>query len=118
VDVTYRQLWGDHDLGALAGMGRVFDLSAVYSDSGLPASLAQGMCYRINATYSTAERGSIVASSLGLYTWVTMDGGWIKVSSSVDHAARTITGQACALPLQLAVLGETQRLFLPVVRKR
>jgi len=118
VDVTYRQLWADHDLGTLAGMGRTFDLSAVHSDSGLPATLGWEMCYRVNTSYTAAERGSIIESSLGLYIWNTWAGDWVKLGSTVDPATRRITGLACAVPLQFAVLGETQRLFLPVVRKR
>ncbi len=118
VDVTYRQLWADHDLGTLAGMGRTFDLSAVYSDSGLPASLGWEMCYRVNASYTAAERGSISESSLGLYWWNAWDGSWGKSGSMVDPAVRKITRLACYVPGQLAILGETQRLFLPVMRKR
>jgi hypothetical protein len=116
VDLTYRHLWADRNTGPLTGIGHTFDLSAVYSDTGLVAQLAPGQSFAATVHYIDAEKGPAIESTLALYAW---DGSqWVKEpSSAVDVGANTITAAPDHLGL-FAVLGETQRIYLPVVRKR
>jgi len=115
VNLTYRHLWMDRDTGALAGIGRTFDLSAVYSDTGQVAELAPGQTYSVIVHYTDAEKGGAIESTLALYGW---DGSqWVKEPGSVvDTAANMVMAAPNHLGL-FAVLGETQRLFLPVIRR-
>jgi hypothetical protein len=116
VAVTYRHLWTDRDTGARAGIGYTFDLSAVYSDTGQVAQLTPGQCFTTTVHYTDAEKGPAIESTLALYTW----GGsqWVKEpSSALDAAAHTVTAVPNHLGL-FAVLGETNRVFLPVIRGR
>ena len=66
--------------------------------------------------YADGEKGSAIEHTLAFYTW---DGSqWVKEASSTsDAAAHTVTAVPDHLGL-FAVLGQTQRLFLPLVRRR
>jgi len=79
----------DRDTGALAGIGRTFDLSAVYSDTGQVAELAPGQTYSVIVRYTDAEKGGAIESTLALYGW---DGSqWVKEPGSVvDTAANMV----------------------------
>jgi hypothetical protein len=116
VTLTYRHLWTDQDVGPLAGIGRTFDLSAVYSDTGQVAQLAPGQSFTATVHYTDTELGPASESTLALYAW---DGSqWVQEPSSVlDTSANTVSATPNHLGM-FAVLGETHRLFLPVVMKR
>ncbi len=109
--LTYTSSQTVKDTGALAGAGYSFDLTAVVSDTGETAQLIPGATYTTIITYTTI--GPAIEDTLALYWW---DGSqWVKESSSVvDSAADSITAHPDHLSLW-AVLGETNRLFLPVV---
>jgi hypothetical protein len=69
----------------------------------------------VNPYYVTVRYGPSPAmeSTLGLYRWVS--GSWVMVpGSSVDTAAGTVSASPDRMGA-FAVLGETQRLFLPLV---
>jgi hypothetical protein len=114
-DLTYRHLWNDQDTGAWIGIGHTFDLSAVYSDTRQAAQLAPGQTYAVTVQYTDQEKGSAVESMLALCRW---DGSeWVKEpSSTVDAAADMVSATANRLGLW-AVLGDTRRVFLPIVRR-
>ncbi|OQB26818.1 MAG: LVIVD repeat protein [Chloroflexi bacterium ADurb.Bin180] len=116
VSLTYRQLWVDENTSPLTGIGRTFDLSAVYRDTGQVAALAPGHTFTATLHYTDAERGGAIESTLALYSW---DGSaWVKEPTSVlDAGTNTITAAPNHLGL-FAVLGNTLRLTLPVVVKR
>ena len=102
--------------GNLTGIGHVFDASAVYSSTGLPAQPAAGKTYNVTVHYTDSEKGPAIEGTLRLYGW---DGSaWSQqgISSSVDTANNLITAQVNHFSL-FAVLGETKRLYLPTVVK-
>lgn len=99
----------------LTGIGHVFDVTAVYSDTGQPAQLAPGQAYTLTVQYTDTEKGPAIESTLALYWW---DGSqWVKEDSSVvDTAANTITATPNHFS-RWAVLGETRRVYLPLVMR-
>lgn len=83
VDVTYRQLLYDENVGNLVGIGHTFDISAVYSDTGGTAYLAPNQTYTFTLDYSNADIDLLVESTLALYYW--NSDTWLKEeTSSVD----------------------------------
>jgi oligopeptide transport system substrate-binding protein len=115
VVITQSPAYGMPPVGNLTGINHVFDITAVYTGTGQPASIAQGQTYTITVQYTDAEKGPAIESTLALYYW---DGNqWIKeTSSQVDVAANTVSATPNHFSLW-AVFGETKRVFLPVVLK-
>jgi len=99
--------------GELIGIGHVFDVSAVYESSRLPAEPLPGRTYTLTVHYTDAEKGPAIENTLALYYW---DGNqWVKEpSSEVDVNANTVTAHPNHFSLW-AVLGETKRVYLPLV---
>jgi len=99
--------------GNLTGIGHAFDVTAVYSSTGQPAQLAPGQTYTLTVHYTDAEKGPAIEETLALYHW---DGSqWVKEPSSmVDTAANTVTAHPNHFS-RWAVLGETRRVYLPLV---
>jgi hypothetical protein len=99
--------------GDLVGIGRFFDLTAVYSGTGQPAALVPGASYTATITY--AGNGTAIEDTLALYYW---DGTrWSKEPSSiVDTTNNTVTATPNHFSLW-AILGETNRVFLPIALK-
>ncbi|MBC8248563.1 MAG: hypothetical protein H8E90_02695 [Anaerolineales bacterium] len=110
--VTYTTDVSQEPTGDLFGV-RFFDLSATFSDTGAPAVFNHS--YRIVINYTDAEKGAAIESTLGLYWW---DGGqWVlEPTSSVDAAANRLTATPDHMTL-FAVLGETRRVYLPIVMR-
>lgn len=101
-------------VGNLEGIGKAFEVRAVYSDTG---ETAQPLgIYTITVSYDEQDRGVVVEDSLGLYYW---DGErWIREpSSSVDTVANIVTATPDHFSLW-AVLGETRKVYLPLVLRR
>ena len=113
ITMVYRHLWTDQDTGPLTGIGHTFEVTAVYSDTGQPAQIAPGQNYTLTVHYTEAEKGPAIESTLALYYW---DGNqWVQEPSSVlDTAANTVTAYPNHFSLW-AVLGETKRVYLPLV---
>jgi oligopeptide transport system substrate-binding protein len=99
--------------GNLTGIGHEFDVTAVYSSTGQPAQLAPGQTYTLTVHYTDAEKGPAIENTLALYYW---DGSqWVKEpSSTVDTIANTVTAHPDHFSLW-AVLGETKRVYLPLI---
>ncbi|MBE7471865.1 MAG: hypothetical protein DPW09_17595 [Anaerolineae bacterium] len=114
VALTYRHLWQDQDMGNLVGIGHTFELEAIYHITGQPAQLAPGQTFDILVQYTDAENGPAIEDTLALYYW--NGSQWVKEASSmVDPAANTVTAQPNHWATLWAVLGETRRMFLPVI---
>ncbi len=100
---------------AYVDIGHCYEVTAVYSDTGQPAQLAPGQTYTVTIQYTEAERGPAIENTLALYWW---DGSqWVKEPTS---AVDTVANQVTATPNHLSlwtVLGETNRLYLPLVMK-
>jgi hypothetical protein len=65
--------------------------------------------------YTDAEKGAAIESTLGLYSW---DGSqWVREpTSSVDAVANRLTATPDHMT-PFAVLGETKRVYLPIVMR-
>jgi hypothetical protein len=113
ITLVYRHLWTDQDTGPLAGIGHTFEVTAVYSDTGQSAQIAPGQTYTLTVRYTDAEKGPAIENTLALYYW---DGSqWVKEpSSEVDTAANTVTAHPNHFS-RWTVLGETRRIYLPLV---
>jgi len=113
--ITYTPAYGMPPGGNVAGIGHVFDVTAVYSSTGQPAQIAFGHTYTVTVQYTDAEKGPAIENTLALYYW---DGSqWVKESSSVvDNIANTVTATPDHFSLW-AVLGETRRVYLPLIMR-
>ncbi len=113
VTLTYSPAYGRPPGADQIGIHHVFDLTAVYTSSGLPASLSPGQTYTIRVHYTDAEIGSAIENTLALYYW---DGSQLvkEPSSVVDTAANQVTATPDHFS-RWAVLGETIPLFLPLI---
>lgn len=113
ITYTSRSQQGVPALGSLVGIGRFFEVTAVYSATGRPAQLAPGQRFTITVEYTDAERGPAVEDTLALYTW---DGRqWQKEETSrVDPVQNRVVAHPGHLSLW-GVLGQTRRVYLPAV---
>ena len=113
VRLTCSLLEADQDTGALAGIGRTFDLTAVYSDTGWLAELTPGASYTATITYTMS--GPAIEETLALYYW---DGdGWVKEpTSQLNLGDNTITATPDHFSAW-ALLGETNHIYLPLIRR-
>jgi hypothetical protein len=99
--------------GALIGIDHAFELSALNAATSQP--VAPTKPYTITVRYTNAERGPAIESTLALYVW---DGAqWAKAPGSVvNTSADTITATTTHVGL-FSVLGETRRIYAPVVQR-
>jgi hypothetical protein len=100
--------------GERVGIDHFHDVTAVYSESGLPAEIAPGRTYTVTVRYTSEEVGSVPEESLGFWSW--SGGGWVmEPSSVVDTVNNVVTATPSHLSLW-GVLGETrQSVCLPLV---
>jgi hypothetical protein len=114
VIVTHTVRYGDTPPNApLVDIGHFYDVTAVYSDTGLPAQSTQP--YTITIGYEDWERWIVTEDSMGLYEW---DGGeWLlEPTSLVDP----LNNQLIAHPSHFStwgILGETNRVFLSLINR-
>jgi len=102
--------------GSLPHAGVFFDITAVYAGTGQTAQIAPGQTYTVVVYYDEANVPLYVnESDLALYYWDSSSSQWVKeLTSLVDTVNNTITATPNHLSVW-AVLGESQRVFLPVV---
>lgn len=114
VSITYFH-WYDQNVGGFGQMNRTFELTAVYSDTQQPATLAPSQTFTITVHYGPTGPGTIIEETMALYAG--QDEQWImEESSTLDINAKTLT----AVPDHLgwfAALGETNRIHLPTILK-
>lgn len=114
--ITYTPAYGMPPSGSLTGIGRTFELTAVYSSTAQPAQLVLGSTYTITIRYTEEEQGAAIEDTLALYWW---DGSkWSQegITSTVDVTNNILAAQAKHFSL-FTVLGETHRVYLPLVMK-
>ena len=98
--------------GNLVGIGHVFEVTAT-DNTGRPAQLAPGQTYTLTVSYADAEKGPAIEDTLAFYYW--NGSQWVLESSSaVNTSTNTMTARPNHFSLW-AVLGETRRVFLPLV---
>ena len=101
--------------GQLVDIGHFFDLSAAPIGFAAPAIDLYEPC-TVTVEYADQELGTAIEATLGLYWW---DGdAWLlEPSSSVELAQNRVTASLDHISL-FAVLGLTNRLYLPLVMRR
>jgi hypothetical protein len=97
--------------GGLVGVS-FFQLTAERCSDGVPMTSFDPP-YTLSAGYTDAQKGPAIESTLGLYWW---DGGqWqLEPTSSVHEAQNRVTASVNHMTL-FSVLGETNRVYLPLV---
>jgi len=119
VTVTHaaRRQWELPATGSLAAVGPAFDLTAIYTSTGQLAPIASGRAFTVTIPY--ADAWVAVPETLGLWWWDVGANAWSQagISSTVDVVQRQVTAQVAHLSL-FAVLGETQRVYLPLVLRQ
>ncbi len=99
--------------GNLVGIQHAYQVSAVDDVTGQPVE--PNLPYTITIQYTDAEKGPAIEETLALYRWDGLQ--WVEEPTSrVDTVNNTVT----AAPNRFstwAVLGETHRVFLPMVLK-
>jgi hypothetical protein len=96
--------------GALVGIEHYFEVTGVYSGAGGTAEPQQP--YALTIHYTEAERGVAIEETLGLYYWDGSD--WVREESGVVDMVNNLI---IAAPNRFgiwAVLGETERTFMPL----
>lgn len=98
----------------LVSVGPAFNLTAVYSDTGLPAQLAPEKTFTVTIDYPVVWLA--IPETLGLWWWDESGAAWSQagITSTVDIVQQRVTAQVSHLSL-FAVLGETRRVYLPLV---
>ena len=108
--VTYTTDTDGMPAGDLFGM-RFFDLSAATLAAGTPVTTFDRP-YAITIHYTDTEKGGVKENTLGLYWW--NGAQWIlEPTSSADPDNNVLTASPNHMSL-FAVLGETERIFLPL----
>jgi len=103
------------DTGNLVGPGVFYELEAVYTDDGMPATIEPGASYTITIPYDeSALPQGVEEADLALYYWDGSD--WVKEPTSVvDTIANTITATPDHFSLWSALV-ETDTLAPTVVK--
>ena len=100
----------------LAGIDHFFDVTAVYSSTGLPAQPAASHTYTVAVEYTNAEKGPVIEGTLGLYGWNGSAWSQQGISSTVNITDNVVTAQVEHFSL-FGILGETHRVYLPLVMR-
>ena len=113
--VTHTEVAGTVHLppAGFISVGHSFELAATCVGTGQPVPSPLGGTYTVTISYSDEEKGPAIESTLALYYW---DGSqWVEeTSSEVGTGNNTVTAAPNHLSLW-TVLGETRRVFLPLV---
>jgi hypothetical protein len=115
--VTYHEGHPDVRAGLAAASALVsvrdFEVSAVISGTSATPITAFNSPYQIAINYTEKERGAAIENTLALYRW---DGAaWqLEPSSSVSASSNVVSASPTQAGL-FAVMGETERVFLPTV---
>jgi hypothetical protein len=100
----------------LAGIDHFFDVTAVYSNTGLPPQPAASRTYTVAVEYTDAEKGPAIEGTLGLYWWTGSAWSQQGISSTVNITTNVVTAQVDHFSL-FGILGETHRVNLPLVMR-
>jgi hypothetical protein len=99
--------------GELIGVEHAFEITAIYTTTGQIAQPTKP--YTVTIHYNDLERGAAIEDTLALYWW--NGSQWVKENSSVVNIVnKTITATPTHFSLW-AVLGETKRLYLPLITR-
>jgi hypothetical protein len=103
-------------MGTLIGIDHAFEVTAVYSSTGQSAQPVAGHSYTITVQYSDGEKGPAIEDTLGLYWWDGDEWSQQGITSTANMTNNLVTAQVSHFSL-FAVLGETRRVYLPLVLK-
>ena len=111
--VTHTLLFAEDlpSAGNLVGIQHAYQVSAVDDATGQPVQPSQP--YTLTIQYTDAQKGPAIGDTLALYYWD--DNQWVEEpSSQVDTLNNTLTAMPDHFSVW-AVLGETRRVFLPLI---
>jgi hypothetical protein len=102
--------------GSQPHVGDFFNISAVYAGTGQVAQVATGHTYTVNIRYTDAQKGPAIEDTLRLYWWNEGASQWSQqgITSTVNITDNLVTAQVDHFS-PFAVLGETRRVYLPLV---
>jgi hypothetical protein len=100
--------------GPLVGIGHLFELSATPAGIAAPATGFE-KSYTITVDYGDDELGLAIEGTLGLYHWNGVD--WLPVAGSGVNILENRVTAAPDYTALFAVLGETNRLYLPLAMR-
>jgi hypothetical protein len=112
--LTYRRSSASPAGHCWVNVDRSFYLTATYEATGIPAEIQPGTSYTIAVEYLDEKVGMDVERTLGLYWW--NGNAWSQqgITSSVNVTNNLVTAQVNHFSL-FGVLGEAQRVYLPLV---
>lgn len=93
VVITHTPACGVPPGGSLTSVGHVFDVTAVYSSTGVPAQPVPGQTYTATVRYTDAEQGPAIENTLTFYGWNGSAWSQKGITSSVDAANNIVTAQ-------------------------
>jgi hypothetical protein len=122
--VTYRHFLLDENTASLVGIHQTFELSAVlsgtfqsrgtiYCTPTTDCAPTTGQTFTMTMPYTATQLGPVIESTLAFYYW---DGTqWVRDPNSHLDMAQHILSLNTDRFTMWAVLGETRRVYLPVV---
>ena len=114
VVITHTPASGMPPESNLVGIDHVFDVTAIYSNTGQPAQPAPGQTYTVTVQYTDAEKGPALENTLALYWWNGDTWSQQGIASSVNITDNLVAAQVGHFSI-FTVLGETRRVYLPLV---
>lgn len=103
------------EVGELIAIGHTFVVTATAADTSR-LSIIPNASYTITVAYQPYERGIATRESIALYAWNGDTWSQEGITSSVNIIDNLVTAQVDDFSL-FAVLGETRRVYLPLVLK-
>ena len=93
--------------------GLIFDLTAKRVSDGAPVT-SFNLPYTLTVTYTPSSLGSAIESTLHVYSW--NGSQWVAEAGTLDMAANRLVVHPNHMTY-FALLGETKRIYLPMVVK-
>jgi hypothetical protein len=115
VEVTYKHLLYDENTGYRAGIGETFDIAAIYADTQENANLVPGGFFTLTEVYADSQVGPAVEDTLALFSWNGFD--WVREPTSTLDPVNNIILATPSHLSRWAVLGETNRVWLSIIRR-
>lgn len=102
------------DYAPMLGIGHFYDVTAVYSTTGMPAQPTQP--YTITIGYTDWQRGVVIEESMGLFNWDSS--AWMLDQTSTIDASSNLLVATPDHFSSWGILGETNRIFLTILNRK
>jgi hypothetical protein len=111
--VTYKHLLEDENTNDLLGVSATFQLTALAADTEQIMPLTPNATYTVTVRYTDTQSLPIIENTLALY--YRNDQQWVKAPTSVLDMSNKVIAASSSKLTSWAVLGETRRVYLPVI---